>query len=149
MRKITILIITTVVLFSLIMTTGLANPGNSMGAVKIALSERLPGDDYYEAGSGGEVGWAIINTTADGRLIVQIHLDKGAASEVFDVYVRINGTAEEVGTLSTNRQGKGNSSFTLDITGETALDVQIVVKVGVDLGTPGYASDTESVPLKP
>ena len=61
-----------------------------------------------------EVGWANINTTASGMLIISAHLDEGLPSQDFDVSLRVryeDGNTEifqNLAVLSTNSQGKGN-----------------------------------------
>lgn len=62
-----------------------------------------------------EVGWATINTTASGMLIVSAHLSDGLADQEFSVSLRVrheDGSTEifqNLAVLSTNSQGKGNA----------------------------------------
>ncbi|MBA7635470.1 hypothetical protein ES703_43074 [subsurface metagenome] len=156
MTKFLMVAIAAVVVGSLLASPVLAKPpsGASMGAVKLALHERMPGDLYFEEGSGSRVGWAIVNTNADGELIVQTHLDNGEENQTFDVYVRINDEwhPADVGSLTTNRQGKGNAHAELNLAdyppSTEPISVQVVVKPTGATAIIGYATATESVPLK-
>ena len=131
----------------------MAAKGPSLGAVKLPLFEREPGYDSEAPGTGDQAGWAIANTNADGTLIVETHLDNGAPSMTFFVFVKINGTwlEADVGQLTTNRQGKGNAHAELNIadypSSTGTVDVQVVVRVGPPY-LPGYASAYTLVPLK-
>ena len=68
-----------------------------------------------------DVGWVIINTTGDGRLIANAHLDGGLPDEEFSVTVRVryeDGNTDifdDIATLVTNGQGKGNVQVQVDI----------------------------------
>ncbi len=61
-----------------------------------------------------DVGWVVLNTTADGRLVASAHLDGGLPDEEFAVNIRVRyedqsiETFEDVATLVTNAEGKGN-----------------------------------------
>ena len=130
-----------------------AAKGPSLGAVKLPLFEREQGYDSNDPGTGDQAGWAIANTNADGMLIVETHLDSGAPSTAFFVFVKINGTwlQADVGQLTTNRKGKGNAHAELNMadypSSTGTIDVQVVVRVGPPY-LPGYASAHTSVPLK-
>ena len=154
MKKILMLTLALVLLLGLAATPVMAAKGQSLGAVKLPLFEREPGYDPDEPGTGDQVGWAIANTNADGKLIVETHLDNGATSMTFFVFVKINGTwlQADVGQLTTNRQGKGNAHAELNIadypSSTGTIDVQVVVRVGPPTYLPGYASAHTLVPLK-
>ena len=144
-------------LFIVTLLTGLiafsVATADSQGAVKLALCEREKGQDKNVAGFGEEVGWAIANTNDDDQLIVEVHLDDGEPNKTFDVYVKINGKdswPNPDDQLTTNRKGKGNTHLELNIANYTVLNVQIVLLFdgGKTSGYPGYATDTEEVPLK-
>jgi len=61
-----------------------------------------------------EVGWVILNTTADGKLVASAHLDSGLPDEEFSISVRVRyedsstDIYADIATLTTNGQGKGN-----------------------------------------
>jgi len=129
------------------------------GAVKTDLRERTGPNDRY--GSGPEAGWAIANTNADGLLIVNAHLDSGEPDMEFTVWVVVNGTWLEVdlGTLNTNKQGKGNSHLELTLSdylpegySEDTVSVRVVVDNWYPGSTPepyiGYATSEVNVALK-
>jgi len=124
------------------------------GAVDFSLSERDGTEEWNEPGNGRVVGWAIANTTGAGALIVQIHLDSATPDAVFDVYVKVNqdsGWVGRIGTIETNRRGKGNGHVVLDVSEEPgdAVLVQVVVKPeNVYLPRVGYASEYLPVPMK-
>jgi hypothetical protein len=146
-------------------TVAVAKPDGKQGARKIALYEResMPSDPN-EPGDGEQVGWAVANTTADGYLNVQVHV-VGPPTEELAVWVKINrpivGTVvHPVAWFETNRQGIGgvhivldllhlaDPPYAVDLTRE-AIGVQVVVKRPDDAPWwVGYASATESVPLK-
>jgi len=151
MKKIMIAIVAVIAL-SLAFAAPAFAGGN--GAVKMDLSERMQGDNARGPGSGPVVGWAIANTTGDGRLAVEVHLDNGEAKQTFDVYVKINWTWYEadIVQMTTNNNGKGNAHSVLDmdnypVSGDSIV-VQVVVKPQGSSAVIGYATDGETVPLK-
>ena len=79
------------------------------------------GDGAVKTEFDPNVGWVILNTTASGKLNATAHLDNAAPNEEFTVSVRIryeDGTVvpfADIGTLSTNGQGKGNAQVQMDI----------------------------------
>ena len=68
-----------------------------------------------------DVGWAIINTAASGKIIASAHLNDGLPNEVFSVSVRVrfeDGSTEvfaDIATLSTNGEGKGNVQVQVEV----------------------------------
>jgi hypothetical protein len=129
------------------------------GAVKTDLRERTGPNDQY--GSGPEAGWAIANTNADGLLIVNAHLDSGEPYMEFTVWVVVNDTwlKVDLGTLTTNKQGKGNSHLELTLSdylpegySEDTVSVRVVVDNWYPGSTPlpyiGYATSEVNVALK-
>lgn len=157
MKKIIILglVLLMVVVFATTVLFAIEQEG--IGAVKLVLNEREPGNPKGGAGTGPEIGWAIVNTNDDGELIVQVHLDEGAPGKLFGVYIKVNGEAHwptpDV-QLTTNSKGKGNAHVILNLTdeykpytGET-INVQVVALLLPENSFVGYATDTEPVPLK-
>jgi hypothetical protein len=98
---------------------------------------------------GSEVGWAILNTDCEGFLVVNVHLDDGLADEEFTV--RLNG--EVIGSLETNRKGKGNFYAELALpedVGET-IDARVTLVATIPGDRPAvvrYRTDRVSVPVK-
>jgi hypothetical protein len=104
-----------------------------------------------------DVGWAIVNTTASGRLNITAHLDNGRPNQEFGVSVRVryeDGTVtpyKDIGVLSANDEGKGNFHGHLDIdppAGSTTLR-----RVAVRVRRPGppqilYIAVIWDIPLK-
>ena len=141
----------------LAVTTGVAFAGNGdgIGAVKTGLYARQEGDDPNAAGSGPWVGFAILNTTCEGMLNVNVVV-KDLPEGMYDVYVKVNGAADLVGQVNTNTQGKGASQFELyeDIGVGNAVEkgdsipVQVVVKETGLTTIVGAATATVDVPLK-
>lgn len=68
-----------------------------------------------------DVGWAVINTAASGKIIASAHLNNGLPNEEFLVSVRVryeDGSTDvfaDIATLSTNGQGKGNVQIQVDV----------------------------------
>lgn len=121
----------------------------SYGAVKTGLFERMAGDPPNGPGSGDVSGFAIINVDpCDEMLMVNVNLAAGEAATVYDVYVKVNGAVNLVGTLMTNPVGRGTAQFYLDASayagpeGPGAIDVQVVVKPEGASAIIGYATDT-------
>jgi len=99
-----------------------------------------------------QVGWAILNTDCEGFLVVNVHLDDGLAEEAFTV--RVNGGI--VGSLETNRKGKGNFYTEIDLPDDVGevIDVRVTL-VAIIPGGPDdptavvrYRTDLVSVPVK-
>jgi hypothetical protein len=101
------------------------------------------------------VGWVNLNTTGDGRLIATAHLDDGLPNEDFSVSVRVryeDGSTDifqDIATLSTNGQGKGNVQIQVDLNppdGTTTLRrVAFRVRRAPD---PLYLAVAWDIPLK-
>jgi len=68
-----------------------------------------------------DVGWAVINTVASGKVIASAHLNNGLPNEEFLVSVRVryeDGSTDvftDIATLSTNGQGKGNVQIQVEV----------------------------------
>ena len=102
-----------------------------------------------------DVGWVVFNTTADGRIIATAHLDNGLPNEEFSVSVRVRyedqttDIHQDVATLTTNGQGKGNVQVQIDLNppeGSTALRrLAFRVRRAPD---PLYLAVAWDVPLK-
>lgn len=121
------------------------------GALKMDLVRTNPTD-------GKDVGWAIVNTTADGKLIVEVHLDDGEPSITFD-QIRVFVTGETPATceifynvLVTNAQGKGNAHVVRDISGLDLPDPLPVAVVILDFEAASpyirYWTTWKSISLK-
>lgn len=125
----------------------------SMGAVKTDLRTRTdPGDTY---GSGPVAGFAILNTNADGNLIVNARLKSGQADTMFYLWVVIDGSNQGVvASLMTNRKGKGGACVELPLPDPMAetVDVRVVVDNwspgNMPLPYVGYATSEETLPVK-
>jgi len=101
------------------------------------------------------VGWANLNTTGDGRLIVETHLDSALPNQEFSVTLRVryeDGNTEifdDVAVLSTNGQGKGNVHVEVDTNppaGSTTLR-RVAVRVR-RAPNPLYLAVAWDLPLK-
>lgn len=115
-----------------------------------------------QAGSGAvkvdfdpDVGWVVLNVTATGRLIATAHVQDGLPNEEFSVNLRVryeDGTVdifEDIATLTTNGQGKGNVQVQVDVNppeGSTTLRrVAVRVRRAPD---PLYLAVAWDLPLK-
>jgi hypothetical protein len=104
-----------------------------------------------------DVGWAVINTTASGKLNATVHLDNGRPNVDFSISVRVryeDNSVEaftNIATLSTNGQGKGNVQVKVDLNpsaGDTTLR-----RVAIRVRRPGppnilYTVVAWDLPLK-
>lgn len=67
-----------------------------------------------------EVGWAIVNTTASGGLVVVAHLESALPDEDFSVSLRVRyedgntDVFQDIAVLSTNDLGRGNVFVRVD-----------------------------------
>jgi len=163
-----------------VMTQG--GPDNApKGAARTDLGERqfedgVLTDAWNEAGSGGTVGWTMLNTNGNDILTALVRLDKGEVDTMFDVRIKLWDHAPSiapheppligppnpiVGQITASSNGKASERFELDLAvtiGEIVdldeLDevyVQVVLKTSPfgESEDPAYASDAVRVPLKP
>ena len=98
------------------------------------------------------VGKVIANTTADGRLIVQVIVHKAAKGANFNVYVKINGPHNFIiDVLSTNQQGNGIAHAVRNLADFPAstgtINIQVVLLEQGGAG-PDYATVFFNVPKK-
>ena len=103
------------------------------------------------------VGWVILNTTANGKLDATAHLDNGVPNEDFVVTVRVryeDGTADQftdIATLSTNGKGKGNVHVQVDFNPPAGSDTLRRVAFRVRRSGPPnilYVAIAWDLPLK-
>ena len=102
-----------------------------------------------------DVGWAVINTTGSGKVIVVAHVENGLPDEEFSVSVRVryeDGRTDiyaDIATLTTNGQGKGNVQVQVDTNpaaGDTTLR-RVAVRVR-RAPNPLYVAVAWDIPLK-
>lgn len=122
------------------------------GAVRVDLTTRIPSiDGYYDAGSGDPAGWAMIDTTASGKIQIEIHMYSGIEG-TYSVYARVGKVHwDPLTELTVNKNGKGNAHVELDIPEgeEGSLKVQVLVIKPEWLGeVRGYTNGFSEVPLK-
>jgi len=127
------------------------------GAVKVDLNLRTGGEDPDAPGDGPAAGWAIINTTADGKLQIEVHM-YDAPEGTYDFHIVINLPPQEnfpgpYPQLTTNKNGICNAHFEYEIPEDIPEDaVSLTVKLNVKSagtgGKVGYASGVKVVPLK-
>jgi hypothetical protein len=123
--------------------------------VSLATSALAEGKGAVKIPFDPDVGWVILNTTADGKLIASAHLDNGLPNEQFSVSVRVRyedqstDVFEDIATLSTNGQGKGNVQVQVDVNPpagtSTLRRVAIRVRKAPD---PLYLAVAWDLPLK-
>jgi hypothetical protein len=102
-----------------------------------------------------DVGWVVLNTAASGKLIASAHLDSGLPDEEYSVSVRVryeDGNTDifnDIATLSTNGQGKGNVQVQVDVNppagSPTLRRVAVRVRKAPD---PLYVAVAWDIPLK-
>ena len=157
MRNLLVCLAAVLLVFGSLALTADAGPGK--GAVKTDLRERTdPGDTY---GSGPVAGWVILNTNAEGMLIVTAKLTDEMPETDFTIWVVVDGTwlAEDLGSMTTNRNCKGVGHLKLDLADYLPADYPedtVPVRVVVDNWYPGsmplpyvgFATSEEDVPLK-
>jgi hypothetical protein len=149
-----IVVVLSLVALAVVLT---AVPASVAGA-KTRGAERVP----LYASSGAIVGSAIINTTADGALIVLVDIDSVPNLVDYDILVGIaedpqstNGIWLGVGhdVLNTNAQGDGNAELKMDIpAGWSAVDsiaVMLLIRpTFLDGGPPLYGAVAVNIPRK-
>lgn len=134
-----------------------AKGAKAKGAVnQFVLGIRIDDEDPNAKGTGGDVGRAMANTTDDGQLIANVHLDSGNPNDNFVITVWYNyGTgikSDSTGTLSTNGKGKGNGHVA--VSGIPAIlpgpptDIQVQIVLWNTARTICYSSDFFAVPAK-
>jgi len=144
-----LLILGLVLLMVVVFASMFAIAQEGKGAVKVVLYERDGDEDQDDPGNGEAAGWAIINTTADGKLQVEVHM-YNAPEDTYDLYVCTwspyvpNLYAE---LLTTNKNGIGNAHVELDIP-EGMTKVKVVVKNCGGAVICGYTNGLSEVPLK-
>lgn len=125
--------------------------------VAIAAGVFASGQGAVKAEFDPDVGWVILNTTASGKLICSAHIIDGLPNEEFSVSVRVRyedgivDVHQDIATLKTNGQGKGNIQVKVDIAppdGSTTLR-----RVAFRLRRPGppnilYNAIVWDIPLK-
>ena len=102
-----------------------------------------------------DVGWVVLNTTGDGRLLATIHLEDARPNAEFSINVRVRyedqstEIFEEVAVLRTNGQGKGNAQVQVVVNppeGSTTLR-RVAVRVR-RAPNPTYVAVGWDLPLK-
>ena len=96
------------------------------GAVKVDLYK----GDVVE---GNEVGWVIVNITAEDSVICELHMqDTEAAGETFDVWIRGFEIQNmwDLGAVTLNPQGIANWHYHTTVTDLTRETAEIRVVVG-------------------
>ena len=115
------------------------------------------------AGGGGavkvafdpDVGWALINTTGSGKVVVTAHLADGLPNEQYSVSLRVRygdqstDVFTDIATLVTNGQGQGNVQVQVEIAPPAGTDTLRRVAVRVRRApNPLYVAVAWDVPLK-
>jgi len=102
-----------------------------------------------------DVGWVVLNTTGDGRLLATVHLDDARPDAEFSITVRVRyedqstEVFEDVAVLRTNGQGKGNAQAQVAVNppdGSTTLR-RVAIRVRRD-PNPIYVAVGWDLPLK-
>lgn len=102
-----------------------------------------------------DVGWVVLNTTGDGRLLATVHLEDALPDEEFGVTVRVRyedqstEVFEDVAVVRTNGQGQGNTKVQVGIippAGSTTLR-RVAIRVR-RAPNPVYVAVGWDLPLK-
>jgi hypothetical protein len=102
-----------------------------------------------------DVGWVVLNTTGDGRLLATVHLEDARPDAEFGITVRVRyedqstEVFEEVAFLTTNGQGKGNAQVEVAVNpsdGSTTLR-RVAIRVR-RAPNPVYVAVGWDLPLK-
>ena len=125
MKKLAILFMVSVLIICLAASPVYAKGENAKGAVKVDLVEVNTGPDWNVVGS------AILNTTASGKLIVNVNMDTEPNLEDYDVFIVVRYAPLPVppplplpspdvweyfnDILNTNAKGQGNAHVQVDI----------------------------------
>ncbi len=132
------LIAITMMLLVAMTASALAGGG---GAVKVAFDP--------------DVGWALINTTGSGKVVVTAHLADGLPNEQYSVSLRVRygdqstDVFTDIATLVTNGQGQGNVQVQVEIAPPAGTDTLRRVAVRVRRSpNPLYVAVAWDVPLK-
>jgi hypothetical protein len=123
--------------------------------IALAANAHAEGKGAVKVDFDPNVGWVNLNTTANGQIIATAHLDNGLSNEVYSVSVRVRyedqttDVFEDIATLSTNGQGKGNVQVQVDINppagSQTLRRVAIRVRRAPD---PVIVAVAWDIPLK-
>lgn len=123
--------------------------------ISLTASVWAGGKGSVKVDFGPNVGWANINTTGNGTVIATAHLDDGLPNESFQVSVRVryeDGTTDifqDIATLITNGQGKGNVQVQVDTNPSAGSQTLRRIAVRVRRApNPLYVAVAWDVPLK-
>lgn len=113
----------------------------SVGAVKV---------DLLVGGVGKSVGFVVFNTTADGRILANVHVQDGIPNSSFWAGLRVSyqGVEPEVTSkLDTNNEGMGNAHLEMQLPKDISNPVFAEVKL---VGKEKYSTPFKwtPVPLK-
>ena len=121
----------------------------------LAANAFAEGNGAVKVEFDSDAGWVILNTTADGKIIASAHIDNGLPNEEYTVGVRVryeNQSTEifqDIATLSTNGQGKGNVKVQVDINPPAGSNTLRRVAIRVRKSpNPTYVAVAWDIPLK-
>jgi len=138
--------------------TDIPDPAPKVKDIVAPMVERIAGGKgAFKEDFDPDRGWANINTTASGNLLVTAHLQGARPDSDFFVNVRVryeDGSTDQhinIATLTTNSQGNGNAHVQVDVD-PTADDATLRrVAVRIRRTTPPnllYLAVAWDVPLK-
>lgn len=123
--------------------------GKAKGSTRVELAPR----DANLTGSG----WAILNTTCEGIVKANVHMDGAPAGEEYVVILVVEGNWDEDSTLTIGMNGKGVGSDVEDVPLDNygpdgvpidTVTVKLVVRPAGGDGSTGWASASVELPLK-
>lgn len=123
--------------------------------VSMAANALAGGGGAVKVGFDPDVGWALINTTSSGKMIVTAHLADALPNEEYSVSLRVRYGDQstdvwaDIATLVTNGQGRGNVQVQAEISPPAGTDTLRRVAVRVRRApNPVYVAVAWDVPLK-
>lgn len=138
--------VTIVLVLLVFAVAAVAAPGSKRGAVKVDLNAYNPG-----LPDGPAVGWAVANTTGDGRLVGQVHLYDGMPGDLL-VTVESPDDGVPLGSyvvdLYVNAKGKGNVHLDVPVVYDGDGTVEFAVGVWTQGGDLLYRSWWQYAPAK-
>jgi hypothetical protein len=123
--------------------------------ISLAANALAGGDGAVKVAFDPDVGYVILNTTASGKIVASAHLDNGLPDEEFTVSIRVRyedqstDIFQDIATLATNGQGKGNVQVQVDINPPAGTDTLRRVAFRVRrTPNPLYLAVAWDIPLK-
>ena len=156
MKRVIVVMAMLTLVAGLILTPQLAGAkggGGPKGSVKVMLTPRADNPD------GESSGWAVLNTTSEGIVKANVHIEGASPGDTHAVILVVNGIWDEDNTLTIGANGKGVGYDEEDIPAGLydedgfplppgTVEVRLAVRPEDAGGTTGWTSATVKLPLK-